>query len=318
VDVCTAPSIELASQRTPVLTDLINKSKLDSTAALYKHPSLSIISPLDSKQLSPDNPLLPLFPKRTKSLNRPPPEKDSQRIRKRVHINLEHNTFFSPPDSTVETRIENSVQFNTTSSIPKRRKLTHGTYKNPISRSDNNIDHPPSIASSIHQKEPVSSDRSTTQQNKANKRNQDRIIELHNQNQNIIGKSFHKYLQNTQSTTKNQLDEFLPTPLILLNKDNESNYDGFIQHIINIINTPTSTPHKPPFQFEISTQAARENYQVLELANFDLQRCIKTNHPTTCTPGSEFRDPHLLHQLLHQHPLWKTAKNLFSRELKCF
>jgi hypothetical protein len=69
---------------------------------------------------------------------------------------------------------------------------------------------------------------------------------------------------------RDPLDDFLPQPLILLDQDEDVKNNGFIQKIINICTIPITTPHKPPFKFETSTEAAMENYRILELAAFDL------------------------------------------------
>lgn len=156
------------------------------------------------------------------------------------------------------------------------------------------------------------------QQQSSNNRNQARISEAMIANSHILGKSLsqsvcptppdHSSLPPTiKIASSSLLDAFLPPPIILL-AEPEFHDDDMVTTIMNIVNTPSPTPSAPPFKFEQSNQAAIHNEEVLQKHNFILNDVINASEFSTCSPGSEFRNPELLDPLLKQHPLWKVSK----------
>jgi len=69
----------------------------------------------------------------------------------------------------------------------------------------------------------------------------------------------------------------------------------------------------PKFIFQLSASAAGYNAKVLADNNFDLNKIIENQHPSQLSYGSEFRDPSLLEDLLHHHPLWYRLKEILVK-----
>jgi hypothetical protein len=61
----------------------------------------------------------------------------------------------------------------------------------------------------------------------------------------------------------------------------------------------------------MTESAATFNTALLREYQFDIHKLI-TSTTTICTPGIEFKSPHLLDKLLHQHSLWPFAKRVLT------
>jgi hypothetical protein len=72
----------------------------------------------------------------------------------------------------------------------------------------------------------------------------------------------------------------------------------------------SSKLHSPRFQFEVSPEAARFNFQLLVDHNFDLETLLNPVGGQCITSyGSEFKSPTALEPLLGHHPRWSAFRD---------
>eukprot|EP00957_Ditylum_brightwellii_P106162 8098619-Ditylum_brightwellii.AAC.1 len=64
--------------------------------------------------------------------------------------------------------------------------------------------------------------------------------------------------------------------------------------IKKIISTPTKTPKRPEFDFNLNEESARRNSNTLKKHGYDMTRAIARNKGTTMWYGSEFGSPDIL------------------------
>lgn len=109
----------------------------------------------------------------------------------------------------------------------------------------------------------------------------------------------------------NLVDDLLPKPLHLHSPDRHypENWLSYVQLIVNLA---PPTPLSPTVKFEVSKAAAQHNEQCLIASGYDVEALIQSNAGTTMSHGSEFRDPTILHILLHDHPLWPYMRGLLE------
>jgi hypothetical protein len=77
---------------------------------------------------------------------------------------------------------------------------------------------------------------------------------------------------------------------------------------------PISPFDKSDFKFEVTMEAARHNYRVLEQHDFDLQQIISSTRErnTPLRPGSEFWPLYYLEPIFRGHPLWWRARKMIA------
>lgn len=140
-------------------------------------------------------------------------------------------------------------------------------------------------------------------------RNLARIQQATSQNQQLIG-TYVILHHRVHKPLPSDVRYFLPAPIIL---ESTSQHHGFplLPIIQSILQHPCPTPLKPEFRFECSTEAALHNASLLQSHDYDLHACISQS-PTTCRPGSEFRDVKCLDALFHLHSLWPKVRAMLS------
>ena len=98
----------------------------------------------------------------------------------------------------------------------------------------------------------------------------------------------------------------------------ESPPKSFIGLIKSILSQPEVRKDHPPFRFSTDENSIQHNATTLESYNFDLEKIIKdVDSNNIISPGSEFRDSHLLGPLLHSHPHWESFKDMIDNGVSC-
>ena len=82
--------------------------------------------------------------------------------------------------------------------------------------------------------------------------------------------------------------------------------------IQKIVSTETKTPKKSLFKFSNTEKDAAFNSKLLRNMRMDFEKVIGAQGETFLKPGSEFRSPQLLEQLLHSHGRWAKLKRIIS------
>ena len=77
-----------------------------------------------------------------------------------------------------------------------------------------------------------------------------------------------------------------------------------IDTILQVFHSSTPTPQASPFAHERSLTAATHNSAIIASHDFDLQRTFDAYPNSIISPGSEFRQVHVLRPLLQGHPFW--------------
>ena len=89
---------------------------------------------------------------------------------------------------------------------------------------------------------------------------------------------------------------------------------AFPTNLINIISDitgqPSPAPMKQEFAFELTKEAAEKNYCLLKKYGLDLSRAIDAQKSSPLSYGSEFKPPHTLKRIYHNHPLWPRMEQL--------
>ncbi len=84
--------------------------------------------------------------------------------------------------------------------------------------------------------------------------------------------------------------------------------------LINIIGDiqpqPSPAPMKQEFAFKLTKEAAAKNFCVLKKYGLDLGRAIDAHKLSPLSYGSEFKPPHILRRIFHNHPLWPRMEQL--------
>eukprot|EP00957_Ditylum_brightwellii_P028881 2181989-Ditylum_brightwellii.AAC.1 len=71
----------------------------------------------------------------------------------------------------------------------------------------------------------------------------------------------------------------------------KGDWKGLMATIKKIISTPSKTPTRPEFDFNLNEESARRNSNTLKKYGYDMTRAIAGNKETTMWYGSEFRSP---------------------------
>ena len=79
-----------------------------------------------------------------------------------------------------------------------------------------------------------------------------------------------------------------------------------------VISTPSATPAKPEFTFEMTDEAAQKNFCILNKYGGDLGRALAAQHKSPLGYGSEFRPTANLIHVFGLHPNWKMMKALLQ------
>jgi hypothetical protein len=77
---------------------------------------------------------------------------------------------------------------------------------------------------------------------------------------------------------------------------------------------PPSPFDSTDIRFEMTLEAAKENYRILADHQFDLQKIITSPSATNTPlrPGSEFRPVHLLAAICRNHPMWSRIRRMMT------
>jgi hypothetical protein len=111
------------------------------------------------------------------------------------------------------------------------------------------------------------------------------------------------------------IQAFLPAPLVA---EEETFHDIIMMAKIRAILTLPPTELLPgPFRFELTTEAASHNRQILKQHQFQVQQCIESYPNTIIRPGSEFRDPHIIEAVMGAHSNWKLVRHYWKKEPRC-
>ena len=84
-----------------------------------------------------------------------------------------------------------------------------------------------------------------------------------------------------------------------------------ISEKIKVLLRKTSDLHRPVFNFEISTETAKENFKLLKDNNFNLETLLN-DKPSITAYGSEFKSVEDLEDLIQDHPHWGDLKQLLK------
>ena len=79
-----------------------------------------------------------------------------------------------------------------------------------------------------------------------------------------------------------------------------------------VISTPSVTPAKPEFAFEMTEEAAQKNFCILNKYGRDLGRALAAQHKSPLGYGSEFRPTANLIHVFGLHPNWKRMEALLQ------
>ena len=82
---------------------------------------------------------------------------------------------------------------------------------------------------------------------------------------------------------------------------------------IEYLLTKETEIHEPPCRFEVSNEAAMENWKILKRHNFNIESVSARSKRSAMTTGSEFKSTHDLERLLGAHPRWKKFKSILDR-----
>eukprot|EP00957_Ditylum_brightwellii_P165736 12618821-Ditylum_brightwellii.AAC.1 len=88
-------------------------------------------------------------------------------------------------------------------------------------------------------------------------------------------------------------------------------WKGMIVTIKKIMSTPTKTPSRPEFDFNLNEEFAMRNSNTLKKYGYNMSRAIAGNERTTMWYGLEFRSPDKLRELMSHHAYWnRLDKNM--------
>jgi hypothetical protein len=104
----------------------------------------------------------------------------------------------------------------------------------------------------------------------------------------------------------------LSLPLSYLQTADSISHEEFMKRVSSIFKGRSPPMNPPLFIFKKCKFAASHNARILERYNFDLERIIRSQHPSQISFGSEFRDSSILETLLIEHPLWPCLKNILN------
>ena len=77
--------------------------------------------------------------------------------------------------------------------------------------------------------------------------------------------------------------------------------------------TPTKTPSKSNFKFEVTLEAAKHNTMILEKFDYDLEKAIQAQGSTNLSMGAELRPSNQLEPLLRHHPNFKKLEEIVQQ-----
>jgi hypothetical protein len=101
--------------------------------------------------------------------------------------------------------------------------------------------------------------------------------------------------EDTKTTGENQGQPLAPNPKAFLPEpvfgpdDSFSGQDWFLKDLQNLAKMPCPVPRKPDVQFDVPTQAAQHNTDLLCEHNYDVAKLLATQHGTTLDFESKFR-----------------------------
>ena len=82
--------------------------------------------------------------------------------------------------------------------------------------------------------------------------------------------------------------------------------------ISQILHSKPPKIHSPPFVFEPTVEAARQNFQVLQQHDMNLDAALSSGPLSPNSFGSEFRDTAILEPLYGIHPDWPKMKSILD------
>ena len=120
--------------------------------------------------------------------------------------------------------------------------------------------------------------------------------------------------------TPDALKSYLPLPQEAPDHEHaiESPPRSFIGMIKSILAQPDARKDPPPFKFATDEDSINRNAKTLESHDYDMEKVLKDySNNNVISPGSEFRETHLLGPLLHSHPYWIDFKNMMENGVDC-
>ena len=135
---------------------------------------------------------------------------------------------------------------------------------------------------------------------KATERNNRRLSEANNSDQNLI----RKYLPSSPLS-------FLPSP-VLGPDDFFEPPSLFLSSLKTVFNEPVRVPKAPPIRFGTNPSDLEHNAELLRQNNYDLNLLLASHQETTLGYGSEFRPIDQLTLILGRHPLFPKLAHLVS------
>ena len=85
-----------------------------------------------------------------------------------------------------------------------------------------------------------------------------------------------------------------------------------MNNIVAAIVAPARVPSAPPFNFNLTEAAAKENFKVLSDNDMDLDKIIRSSAFSPISYGSEFKDSSLLEPIFANHPNWLKMKDILD------
>jgi hypothetical protein len=140
-------------------------------------------------------------------------------------------------------------------------------------------------------------------------RNAARVQALDLSDRSILGESKSGLLLDTFLSS--DASSFFPTPIVGPD-DAFVPPSWFLNEVTSIANHDPPIPKAPPFCFQPTEEAARENALILAAADYNLAQVIEQHAETTIGYGSEFRSVAQLRPLLRRHPNFEALSQLIT------
>ncbi len=137
-------------------------------------------------------------------------------------------------------------------------------------------------------------------------RNNNRIIAAHQENQRLSG----TYL--SIRPIREEIADYIPDTIIFHDDLPRPNLKRL--HMIKYLLSAKPTPiRRPPFLFEMTSNAAEHNRLILRQFGFNLDTYLRQCSNSTISPGSEFRPPNQLRFIFGEHKLWPFIEATLTR-----